>query len=232
MSYTFLQLCQRLCQEVSGSGNGPTAVTAQTGEYRRFVNWIAQADETIQRARDNWRFMRRGFTVQTVAEQAAYSYTACTDIVTGVPIANFREWDIDLFNSYLTAGGVGGERPLSFLDYEIWYSIYNTGVQTSSAPVQVAVLNNRSFSLGPKPNDIYTVSGEYIMSVTTMTASDDVPVYPEEFHLLPMWMAMIRHGVYTGSPELIDLGRIESTRMMYDMERTQLPGLTFEEASA
>lgn len=230
MSLTFLQLASRWRQEVGGSGTGPSTVVSQVGEYARGVSWIATADEDIQRARNEWLFMRRGFTVQTVADTAAYAYGSCTDTTTSAVITNFREWDKEKFKIYLTSGGVAGERSMTYMDYQTWYEIYNTHTQTSSFPVEFTVLANRSFSLGPKPNAVYTVSGEYQMSVTTMTANADVPLYPAEYHLLPMWKAMVAHGYYTGAPELIQRGNAEAAKLMYQMERTQLPELLLEES--
>ena len=229
---TFLELCQRVCQECSGSGTGPVAVTNQTGEYRRIVNWVANYDRDVQRKRDAWKFMRKAFTVQTVADQQAYAYTDCTDVETSLPIAAFRDWDLTTFKSYLTADGVGGERPLIYMDYQPWYDIYNTGIQIASAPVQFTILHNRSFALAPKPYDIFTVSGEYIRAATLMTANADTPLYPEEFHMIPMWLAVERYGFFTGAPELIQLGRKEAAILMYDMERSQLPDMLLQESDA
>lgn len=230
MSLTFLQLSSRLRQECGGSGTGPSSVVSQVGEYARFVTWIATADEDIQRSRNEWLFMNRGFTVQTVANTAAYAPTSCTDTTTGVAIANFRDWDKQKFKLYLTADGVAGERSMDYMDYQTWYEIYNTHTQTASYPVDFTILANKSFSLGPKPYAIFTVSGEYQMSVTTMTANADVPLYPAEYHLLPMWKAMVAYGYYTGASELIQRGTAEAAKLMHQMERTQLPEMLLEEA--
>lgn len=223
MSMTFLQLAARLRQEVGGSGTGPTSVTSQVGEYKRFVDWIATADEDIQRKSNQWRFMRSGFTVATVADTAAYTYGSCTDTTSSAAISSFREWVKDSFKIYLTSGGVAGETDLSYIDYQSWYDIYNTGTQTSSYPVDFTILNNRSFSLGPKPNAVYTVTGEYMKAVTTMTAASDVPLYPEEYHMLPVYRAMMDHGSYIGGPEVEARGTRKYREMMSEMERTELP---------
>lgn len=229
MSMTFVQLASRLRQEVGGAGTGPTSVTSQVGELKRIVDWIAAADEDIQRARSEWLFMRKGFTVNTVADTAAYAYGACTDTTTSAAITNFRDWVKDSFKIYLQSSGVAGEIPLDYMDYQQWYEFYGTGTQVSSSPADFTILHNRSFSLGPKPNGIYVVSGEYQKSVTTMTASADVPLYPAEFHMLPVYRAMMDYGRYTGAPEVYEAGRGRYREMMAQMERTQLPELLLSE---
>jgi hypothetical protein len=53
---TFLELCQRLRQEVGAAGSGPAAVTGQHGESARLVGWIQQAWTDLQAKRPNWQF--------------------------------------------------------------------------------------------------------------------------------------------------------------------------------
>ena len=223
MSMTFLQLCARLRQEVSGSGTGPSTTVGQTGELGRIVSWIATADEDIQRLENEWLFMRSGFTVNTVADTAAYAYTACTDTTSSATITAFRNWVKDSFKIYLSSTGVAGEGAIDYIDYQTWYEIYGTGTQTSGFPHEFTVLHNRSFSLGQKPNAVYVVTGEYQKAVTTMTANADVPVYPAEFHMLPVYLGMMSYGRYTGASEVYQDGQRLSKQMLAQMRRTQLP---------
>ena len=65
---TYLQLCVKLRQEVLAAGTGPSAVTGQVGEYKRIVDWIAQADEEVQQEQDHWNFMTGDLNFNTVAD--------------------------------------------------------------------------------------------------------------------------------------------------------------------
>lgn len=219
----FLQLAQRLRQEVAGSGTGPSSVAGQGGELKRIVDWIATADEDIQRKHNEWRFMRAGFTVNTVANTAAYAASVCTDTATNQPITAFRSWCKDSFKIYLQSSGLAGERPLDDIDYDAWYRLYNTATQSAGFPTEFTVLNNQAFSLGARPNAVYVVSGEYQKAVKTLAANADVPPYPDEYHLLPMYRAMMKYGRYTGATEVYQDGQNEYRRMMNEMELTQLP---------
>lgn len=218
MAKTFLQLAAALRQEVAGNGTGPTAVTGQTGELKRIVDWIVAADEEVQQAHDQWKFMVGSFTLNTVAGDNSY---AAADCVT--PVTNLRDWRLDTFKIYLLSAGTGGETKLHWMDYQDWYDIYNTGTQTNSRPSRFAVGNDMSIKLGAAPDAVYRISGEYQKSVTTLAANADVPVYPSEYHMLPVYGGMMKYGRYTGAAEVFSDGERLYNQLMRRMERTQLP---------
>lgn len=100
---TFLQLAQKLRQETTDSGTGPSTVTGQTGELARFVSWIADAWQEIQSEREDWLFARKSFTVNTVAADADYAFGECIDTVTLVAIARFARWYEHTFKAFKSA---------------------------------------------------------------------------------------------------------------------------------
>ena len=53
----FLELCQRVRQDAGVSGEGPTAVTGQSGILSRIVSWVKQANNEIQLKNKDWRFL-------------------------------------------------------------------------------------------------------------------------------------------------------------------------------
>lgn len=215
---TFLQLAVELRQEVGGAGTGPTSVTSQVGEYKRIVDWIVQADEEVQQEHDDWKFMVGSFTIDTIADDGAY---APADFVT--PVTDLRNYRNDTLKIYLSATGVSDESKLHYIDYQDWYDIYNTGTQTSGRPRHFTIDNDMSLLLGPKPSAVYRVSGKYQKSVDTLSASADTPNYPAEFHMLPVYLGMMKYGRYTGAPEVYADGERLYKKMKRRMERSQLP---------
>ncbi len=215
---TYLQLAQRLRLETGANGTGPTTVLAQTGEYGRLVAWIATADEDIQRRYDNWKFMVGRFTLDTVAGVGSYLPAACSP-----PVTDLRVWRSRLIKCYLLSAGVGTEYPLEYLDYELWYAKFNTGTQSPGQPEYWTIGNDMSLLLGPAPNAVYRVSGEYHRTVTTLTADSSTPIYPAEFHMMPVYAAMMDYGRFTGAAEVYQSGQIKYLQMLRQMERTQLP---------
>lgn len=227
MAMTYLQLAQRLRQEVGAAGTGPSSVTSQTGELGRIVAWIATADEDVARLHNEWKFMVGNFTLNTVANTQSY---AAADCVT--PVTDLRDWKSETLKMYLLATGVSDEARLTFMPYHDWYRIYNTGTQTAGRPVYFTIGNDMSIKLGPVPNGVYRVSGEYQKSATTMTLDAHTPAYPGEYHLISVYRAMMKYGRYTGATEVYQDGAAEYKRMLKEMERTQLPRFRLAEALA
>lgn len=218
MSLTFVQLASRLRQECGGAGTGPTSVTSQVGESKRIVDWIATADEDVQRKHNQWKFMVGSFSLNTVADDGSY---AASDCVT--PVTDLRDWRTKTLKIYLLATGVSDESRLHYMEYDDWYDIYGTGSQTSGRPLYFAIGNDMSIKLGPAPSAVYRIAGEYQKSVTTLAANSDTPVYPSEFHMLPVYAGMMDYGRFTGATEVYQDGERKYNKLLRQMERTQLP---------
>lgn len=217
---TFLQLAQELREEVGGTGNtaSPSAVTNQVGELRRIVNWIAKSDEEIQRKHNEWKFMVGEFSLNTVAGDNSY---ASTDFLT--PVTNLRGFKRDTLKIYLLATGTTDECKLHYIPYQHWYDTYNVGSLANDRPRFWTIGNDLSLKIGPTPNAVYHISGEYQKSVTTMTNNGDSPLYPAEFHRLAVYLGMMKYGRFTGAIEVYQDGERMAGVMMREMERTQLP---------
>lgn len=222
---TFLQLASRLRQEVGGSGTGPTTVVSQSGEYRRFVDWIATADEDVQRLHNEWRFMVGTFALDTVAADNSY---AASDCIT--PVTDLRDWKQETLKIYQTS--TADETKLHWMDYQDWYEIYATASQSSARPCHWTVGNDQSIKLGPTPDAVYRITGEYQKSVTTMTVDASTPNYPAEYHLLAVYGAMMMYGRYSGANEVYADGSNRYKKMLSEMRRTQLPRLRLAGALA
>ena len=218
MPMNFLQICQRIRQEVGGTGTGPSSVTSQVGELARIVSWAAEADQDVQQAQDQWKFMVGDFTLNTVADDGSYAPADCV-----TPITAFRNWKKETLKIYLLSAGTGNETALTYIGYQDWYERFNTGGQTSSRPRWFTIGNDMSLKLAPKPDAVYRISGEYQKSVTTLAANADVPTYPSEYHMLPVYGGMMKYGRYTGAAEVFSDGERLYNQLMKRMERTQLP---------
>lgn len=220
---TFLEMCQRLSHESSNAGTGPSSTSGQSGINLHIVQWINSAWMDIQRKHDDWLFMRGSFTVNTVASDGIYAYSDCTDTTTSSAISAFRNWHKDTFKIYLTSGGVSGESQLIYIDYPHWYSVYNTGQQTDSYPRFFTVDYSLRFLPAPKPNAVYTITGEYQKKATELSGDSDTPELPEEFHEAIWYRGLMKYARYYSAPEIYDDARFNYNRIINEMERTQLP---------
>lgn len=219
MAKTFLQLVVKLSQECGVSTVGPTTVVAQVGQYKELVDWIAEADEEVQQDRNDWRFMVGSFAIDTVVGTSGYLPTAFV-----TPVTNWRDVRDGTVNIY--SGTTANQSRLRKVSYQTWYDLYNTGAQTNSRPTVFTIGNDMSVLLGPLPDAVYRVSGEYQKSVATMAVDADTPIYPAEFHLLPVYLAMTKYGRQYAASEVYSEGNRLYQKMMARMRRTQTQEIT------
>ena len=224
---SYLTLCQDLRRECSASGTGPSATTGQTGEYLKIINWVKNAWLEIQQQHDDWRWMRKSFTVSATSGDGAYAYTDCTDTVSLAAISRFSMWHKDSFKCYLTSTGVGGEVPLRWMPWEQFRRIYRYGTQTNGPPAYVSEDPTQAFVLGPIPDATYTVSGDYQIGPQTLSADADTPEMPTRFHQLIVYNAMLRYGFHQVAPEAIQHAQLMGSLLHAALVRDQLPEMLF-----
>lgn len=228
---TYLQLCQHLRREAGGASTGPSAVTGQTGLNEKYVNWIAQAWTELQgkHVAPGWRWMRSTWSVNTVAGDDTYAGTDCTDTRLSAVVTRFRRWihldDDGCSNvkSYLSSGGVAGEHYLQFLPWNYFRDRYKRGTQNNNPPVHFSIDPQNNLVLGPKPNAVYVVSGEYQMSAQVLTADGDTPEMPSDFHMLIVYEAMLKYAASSVAAEVLARARLEGGRLLRQLENDQLP---------
>lgn len=228
----FLQLCQRTRQEIDVRGTGPSAVTGQTGLLQNIVDWVASSWDDLQTAKRNWKWMRVGFTVDTVASDDSYAYTDCTDVLTAAAIARFRRWwpvDDDgraNFKIYKQSDGVGTERWLSYAEWSDFRSIYKIGTQNNGPPAFVTVDPQNNVVLGPAPDAVYVLSGEFQRGNQTLAANSDTPDMPSDFHMVLVYEAMKRYAQFKAAAEVFARAERDGTALRRSLELDQLPRIT------
>lgn len=219
---TYLQLVVRLASEAGVSGT-MASVVGQTGESLRLVNWINSAYESTQNANTTWKFMRHGFTLNTVPGTDEYAYGACTDTDLGSAIVNFGRWATDTFKLYKTS--VADETEVDCMDYADWRRIYRIGSQTANRPTNATVLPSDKIGLGAKPDGVYVFSGDYYRSATTLSANGDIPVVPPQYHMVIVWRALMLYAQYEEAGSLYATAEREFTKVNRMLELNQLPSI-------
>lgn len=225
---TFLAGCQELRRETLKVGTGPAAVTGQVGQLADIVAWYAQAYIEIQNRHADWLWLRSTFTFDTTASDDTYAYGDVTDSRLSATITRFSRWwiyDLDGFPNikiYLTSGGVSGERYLIPLQWAAFRDLYKRGTQTDNFPVHVTVDPQRNLVLGPKPDGIYTVTGEYQMAPQILTADGDTPEMPSQYHQLIVYDAMKKYAGISAQ-DVLARGVSEGNKLMRQLENNQRP---------
>ena len=224
---TFLQLCSRLRQEVAYADSGPSAVTSQTGAHARCVDWIIESWNEIQNRHTTWRWMRRAFNFNTTASQEDYAYGAVTDTVASAAISRFKKWEItDRRNPpkcYLTASGVGVEYWLSYIPWDTFRALYKISTEQEGQPAHISIGPDNKLYLGPTPDAIYTITGEYQRSAQVLAANADTPECPSDYHMLIVYRAMEDAGFFENGEEILQRSNLKAKRLMRQLEMDQLP---------
>lgn len=215
---TYLQLAQRLRREVGANGTGPDSVIGQVGEYQRIADNIADADEEVQQEHDTWAFMSGVFSLTTTATVGTYAPAACTP-----PVTDLRAWKQAGVRCHLQSVGRASEWPLQWLDQETFDAMYGTGLPMPGVPRHFSANDAGDLLVGPVPNDAYVITGKYARAATRLALDADVPRYPAEFHMLAVYLGMMKYGRFTGAMEIYQDGERLYNKMLLRLRRTQLP---------
>lgn len=226
---TFLQICRRLARAcgMTNSSTIPATVTGQSGNLADCVDWAADAYNELQVSGGDWRWMRSRFTVNTVASTETYAATSCTDSRLSATISRFSHWLItDRYNppkAYLTSGSIGSQYHLQFIDWDTFCALYKIGIISEGSPVHISIDPQDNIVLGPTPNDVYTITGEYQMSAQNLAEDDDEPEMPADFHMLIVYEAMVKYAGDQLSEEAMGRAMREGGRLKSQLLIRQKP---------
>ena len=207
----FLQLCQRLRQEVGGTGSGPPTVLNQSGESRLYVDWINQAWKEIQSDRLEWRFM---WAQDSVALPVGAQINALP--------SDLKTLDSDSLM-------LDGSR-IDLLDYFVFRDNYRASY--SSKPTVCTILPNGQLKTNTVPDQAYTLNFDYWAKPVSLSENTDIPSLPEEYHMLIVYKAMQYYAGYENAGEVYQDGVSRYQAMLPDVELTQLPAMTLPGAIA
>ncbi len=192
-----LQLCETTIERCGITLSGPlTTAENQSGEILQVVNWVKQSWLEVQLAQSNWDWMNADFSFQTEAGKQEY-------LVSEANATNFSKWLPDTFRIYKASIGKGDD---TFLEEDSWQSfrdLYMFGVQQPNKPSVFAIRRrNKSLCMGPIPDDIYTVYGEYQKAATALVEDEDIPGMPQDYHMLIVHAARMKYAAFENAPEV------------------------------
>lgn len=212
---TFLELVRKAVEKCGISGSVSSVATA-TGELSRMVNWVNESWHDIQLGNANWDWMRYEFSFNTVA--SASDYTPAD-----VGATSFSRWHPDTFRIFKTATGVSDEQFFTESSYASLRNTYRFGVQAPARPTTFAIKPRGSdLMLGPLPDDVYTIYGEYQKKAAYLALDGDTPDMPDEYHMAIVHAARIKYAAYENAPEVMSEAQRDYDRVMSNLSVTQL----------
>lgn len=227
---TFLELCQKAARN-SGviSGVAPATTVEQTGDLQQLVQWVVDAWVRIQTHRDDWRWMRCAFSAATIPGVSEYTRATWN-------LTDHDRWFTDQVQAgyfpitlYRTATGVSDEGVIREVAYETWRTCYDRGVQTANRPRVYAISPSGAFLLGPTPDAVYTVKGEYYRVPQVLTKNKDTPLgLAAQYHDAIVWRALMLLGSFDESQAALSVATLNYLELLQQMERHALPEIRMD----
>lgn len=213
---TFLELVQDLHAEVGAAGVAPVAVTSQTGEAERLVNWIIRSDYKIQAKWINWKFLRTAFTSGNTTTQG---------VATLAKPATLKTWDLATLR-YIAPGNTIADKFGQIVEYEnVKTEILDTAEGVLS---RLIIMPDDSLLFEPVPNGVYTLLGDYYAKPIKLSANGSISLIPEEYHdTVILGRAMMYYGNYENAPEIKQQGLELYTEGLTELENHQLPNQNY-----
>jgi hypothetical protein len=225
---TFLDLAKQVAAESGTVTDGKlTTVTGQTGRLGNIVRWTNRAWRNIQTAHADWLWMRSTFAGSTVAGTRDYSGS---DLGVATRFGDFVYTggeEENRYSIYRTATGPADERPLVYRSYDHFYTHFMRGVQTEDYPRFFTIMPDGRLALHPIPNAVYTVRGPYRKDVQNLTADGDVPEMPGRYHDVIADLAMEFLATFDEAAMQFPLVKLRKIQGFSELERDQLPKITF-----
>lgn len=221
---TYLEIVQKMARE-SGviSGALPTTVVSQTGDLLKLVKFADDAWQAIQNHRNAWKWLRTEFAKPTIVGTARYTATAWS-------LDRFADWRVDNpatgeypTSIYVTATGVSDENEIVFIPWELWKSRYARGTQTNNRPNEYSISPAMEFCLGPIPDLVYTVNGEYRKGNQSLSANTDTPEMPARFHDVIVQYGLELFQGHDEAPLAYANAKSRHLMLAHNLERDQLP---------
>jgi hypothetical protein len=159
----------------------------------------------------------------------------------GLESGGIGSYPIGLFGIGQPFGGNsfgGGGTDETFLDcipFDVWRDAYMFGAmrKVRTRPVAIAIGPDQSLCLGPPPNGLYTVTGDFWIAPTLMVNDTDVPLgLPLRYHILVVWRAMQKYGYYESAADVLQRAEFEWNTMFRELEARRLPAMSFSGALA
>ena len=215
-----LGIVQSLHQEAKLAGSAPTGVAGQTGRAADLVRWSIEAWNDIQRDRDGkWKWLRSDFTIDTTIDKASYVSTVdATDVDDAALITRFRSWDLDSRQPpliFLSADGKSTEREMFIDAWDHFRYLYVRNTHTSAYPGSVVIDWNDKLFLGPTPDAVYRVTGNYWKSNQILAVDADIPEMPADYHFMIVYRAIVKYAYNAVSHEILSRAKADGMPM-YD----------------
>lgn len=221
----YLALVQDLARQSGTLAGGVTisSVASLTGRAEKLANWIASAWTDIQNQR-RWNWLRSTFSASLIVNTTQYTATS-------LGLARFGSWMGDTryyraLTIYDPDTGQSDETELTQIPYEEWREKYDRGTHDANRPIEWAISPARELCFGPKPDQVYTIRGEYWKTPQTLSDNTDEPEAPDHLHKIIVYRAMELMAQADESVLSLQMAQREYQRLFASMANECLPAVS------
>lgn len=225
----YLDIVIRAKKETGLAGPVPTSVLSTVGDTSRIAGWVTDVHRDIQLMPRNWKWMRASVQGQvTVAGGMAYTIDDLLNVASGT--TSFKRWRPSSRYYRPTAfdpSNPGNIWEMKWVEYDNWRSMFLSGSTTAGPPQFWSISDNGTVAVGPTPDKSYGVNFEYVKGLQTLVNDVDIPLMPEDYHMLLVWGAVAQYGGYDASPEALNRAQDNYRRLLNTLvdEQAEKPRL-------
>ena len=193
-------------------GAPPPSINGATKQTLRLFDWVSDAWHEIQLEMRDWKFMRRRSHALLLPQQAEYTPQALN-------MSSLYRWLPDTDNRRALIAPTADPASVSAMaqqDYDQATLHYSTQSQPGR-PQRWAVTPTNNVIMFPPPDQQYVFSANYLTKPVRLKDDLDEPAFPEEFHLILVWRALMEVAAAEAAPEIYTRARVN-----YDTIRSAL----------
>jgi hypothetical protein len=121
-----------------------------------------------------------------------------------------------------------GLTPLGFVPWDYWQNSLNGWAGGRGMPAYITRAPDGNYELWPRPEQAYVLNFTYNASDGSLSAYSDTPTdLPSRFHMILVWMAVAKCGMYERDRAMVARAELEINKYRQAMETYHMPLLTF-----
>lgn len=231
----YLELVQESIRQSGAHLNPPDSLSNIDGLSFLFKEWVSQAWKEIQLERRDWQFgiEESNYFVQPISGNI--NTVALPENLSNDVQKNWRL--IALREVYISDPSDTSKYPqkVTYVPWSSWPRVYGktySGDLTVSqsgntnTPRYYTVSPDGSMKMFPAPDKNYTMEFYAPKTIQTLSAEEDVPFIPEEYHHIIVWKCLMDYAMYHD-----DRGIFEKARNKYGvykkrLESAEMPSVT------
>lgn len=119
-------------------------------------------------------------------------------------------------------------RKLEYVDWDEWTSYEYGSTDIRDCPTHFTIAPDGDYAFYPQPDQMYKIKFNYTTTLGTLSTYDSEPsLIPADFHMLLVWMAVEKSGMYDRDRAIVSRAQKEMRFYRDRLEKAAMPQLNF-----